>query len=87
MTAEKSARDTPAAKTTNWMTARKALHNAMPEGVYEIILLDEHNDLLEGLGSNFYAILDGVLRTAGEGVLYGIAQQIVFRRGRKHHSH
>jgi branched-chain amino acid aminotransferase len=34
--------------------------------------------MLEGSGSNFYAILEGELRSAGEGVLSGIAQQVVY---------
>jgi branched-chain amino acid aminotransferase len=78
ITAPHSARHNPAAKTTGWMTARKRLESAMPAGVYDTILLDENGDLLEGLGSNFYAILNDALRTTGEGVLYGIARSIVF---------
>jgi len=42
------------------------------------VLLDGDGYLLENLAANFYAILDGELRTAGGGVLPGIAQQIVF---------
>ena len=41
-------------------------------------MLSENGHLLEGLGSNVYAILNGELRTAGQKVLEGIAQQIVF---------
>ncbi len=77
ITAANSARHNPAAKTTDWMHARTALANAMPPGIYDTFLLDENGMILEGLGANFYAILDGELRTAGEGVLFGIAQQIV----------
>jgi branched-chain amino acid aminotransferase len=77
ITAANSARHNPAAKTTDWMHARNALANAMPPGIYDTFLLDENGRILEGLGANFYAILDGELRTAGDGVLLGIAQQIV----------
>jgi branched-chain amino acid aminotransferase len=78
ITVPNSARKNALAKTTDWMHRRQQIADAMPEGVYDAILLDEHGDMMEGLGANFYAILDGVLRTAGEGVLPGIAQQIVF---------
>lgn len=78
ITAADSARDNAAAKTTDWMHSRKQLSDAMPEGVYDTILLDSQGQMLEGLSSNFYAILDGTLRTAEDGVLHGISQQIVF---------
>ena len=42
------------------------------------LILGANGDILEGVSSNFYAILNGELRTAGGGVLPGIAQQIVF---------
>ena len=73
-----SARHHPEAKTTDWMHQRTALKDAMPEGIYDTFLLDDEGHILEGLGSNFYAIVDDELRTAGEGVLLGISQQIIF---------
>lgn len=71
-------RHNAAAKTTDWMHERKRLQAAMPARMYDTILCDDDGNMLEGLGSNFYAILDGELWTAGAGVLPGIAQQIVF---------
>ena len=71
-----SARLHPASKTTGWMHSRR--HIALPPGIYEGLLVDEAGNILEGTSSNFYAILGDELRTAGEGVLPGIAQQIVF---------
>lgn len=78
ITAANSARHNPAAKTTDWMHAREMLAQTMPPGIYDIFLLNARGYILEGLASNFYALLAGELRTAGEGVLPGIAQQIVF---------
>lgn len=78
ITAPNRARRNAAAKTTDWMHARQALAEAMPEGIYDTFLLDADGYILEGLGSNFYAIWQDTLHTAGEGVLAGIAQQIVF---------
>lgn len=73
-----SARQDAAVKSTDWMHNRKRISDSLPEGVYDAILQDADGNLMEGLAANFYAILNGELRTAGEGVLKGIAQQIVF---------
>jgi branched-chain amino acid aminotransferase len=78
ITAANSARNNPAAKTTDWMHDRGRLTEAQPAGIYDTLLLDAAGNMLEGLAANFYAVLDGELRTAGSGVLPGIAQQIVF---------
>ena len=78
VTVRDAARHDPAAKTTDWMHDRDAIERALPLGVYTGLLLGEGGAILEGLSSNFYAVLNGELRTAGSGVLPGIAQQIVF---------
>lgn len=78
ITAANSARHNAEAKTTDWMHNRKALADAMPDGIYDTFLLDVDGNMLEGLGANFYAIMGDELRTAGEGVLKGISQQIVY---------
>jgi branched-chain amino acid aminotransferase len=78
MTVPGSARANPAAKTTGWMHDRHAVETALPPGIYEGLLLSKTGDILEGTGSNFYAVLRGELRSAGKDVLPGIAQQIVY---------
>jgi branched-chain amino acid aminotransferase len=78
VTVKDAARHDPVAKTTDWMHDRGAIEGALPPGVYTGLLLGENDAILEGLSSNFYAVLNGELRTAGAGVLPGIAQQIVF---------
>jgi len=40
-------------------------------------MLDEDGYILEGTTSNFYAVRDGVLWTAGQGVLEGVARRLV----------
>lgn len=72
-----TARHNPEAKTTDWQINRQAIEAALPSDVFTGILVSDEGELLEGLSSNFYAILDGVLWTAAEGVLPGIAQLIV----------
>lgn len=69
-------RANPVAKTTAWMHDRDSV--AVPEGIFTGLLLDEAGDILEGTSSNFYAVFNDEFRTAGAGVLPGIAQQIVF---------
>ncbi|MCS7070474.1 MAG: aminotransferase class IV [Anaerolinea sp.] len=78
VTLDRAVRHHPEAKTTDWMQDRVRFEQALPPGVFTGLLVDEQGFILEGLSSNFYAILDGELRTAGSGVLPGIAQQIVF---------
>jgi len=77
ISAPNQARDNARAKTTDWMHARKALTQAMPEGIYDTILEDTNGNLLEGLGANFYAIQDGLLYTAELNILHGISRQVV----------
>lgn len=78
ITAANSARQNAQAKTTDWMHARKRLKAAQPVDVYETLLMDANGAILEGLSSNFYAILNDALHTAGEGILHGISRQVVF---------
>ena len=78
ITVADSARHNPNAKTADWMHDRAQIERSLPEGVYTALLCDAQGFILEGVSSNFYAIIQGELRTAGHGVLPGIAQQIVF---------
>jgi branched-chain amino acid aminotransferase len=71
-------RHNPAAKTTEWMTTRKAATDSFEPGIYEGILVSDSGLLLEGTNSNFYAIRDDRLRTADDNaVLSGIARRIL----------
>jgi branched-chain amino acid aminotransferase len=72
-----TARHNPEAKTTDWQINRQAIEAALPPDVFTGILVSGDGELLEGLSSNFYAILGGELWTAGTSVLPGIAQLIV----------
>lgn len=73
-----SARSNPAAKTTDWMQDRETVEKSLPPGIYTGLLLGSTGDILEGISSNFYAILHGELRSAGKDALPGIAQQVVY---------
>lgn len=71
-----AARRNPEAKTTDWVLNRDAF--MVPEGVFQGLLVSDDGDILEGTSTNFYAVLEGTLRTAGGGMLPGIAQKVVF---------
>ncbi len=70
-------RRNPRAKINNWIEERRAIRAALPPDVYEGILLDSQDRLLEGLSSNFYAVRRGRLYTAEEGVLEGVGRRIL----------
>jgi branched-chain amino acid aminotransferase len=48
-------------------------------GPYEFLLVNAEGQILEGTGTNFWAVRDGVLFTAGEDVLEGITREIILR--------
>lgn len=72
------ARTRPLAKTADFAQTR---HDALPvartQETYEYLLLSESGALLEGTGTNFWAVRDGVVWTAGEGVLAGVTRGII----------
>jgi len=71
-------RPQPRAKTADFVLARRDYPVGRPRA-FEYLLLSEDGHILEGSGSNFYALRDGVLWTAGEGVLEGITRKIILR--------
>ncbi|MFA7565464.1 MAG: aminotransferase class IV [Alkalispirochaeta sp.] len=73
-----AARKQAAVKSTAWMHRRLQMHrDAIAQPPYEHLLTDGKERILEGAASNFYAVVDGTLRTAGDGVLEGIARAMV----------
>lgn len=67
-------RESPRAKNSEFIERRRQLEAGKPPDAYEVILCSEDGAILEGVGSNFYAVLNGELRTAEQGVLPGIAR-------------
>jgi branched-subunit amino acid aminotransferase/4-amino-4-deoxychorismate lyase len=66
----------PQAKTADFVLARRQITF---NEAYEVLLLDEEGRLLEGSSSNFYAVSDGAVVTAGDHVLEGITRSIVLQ--------
>ncbi len=67
----------PKAKLTRFIQRSGDVRRAMPSGVNETIMVNENGFILEGLSSNFFAVIDGELWTAEEGVLSGITRSLV----------
>jgi len=70
-------RDMPRAKLTSFIAPSRACKAQIDPSVHEILLVDEDERILEGITSNFFAVLDDALRTAGEGVLQGVTRELV----------
>jgi branched-chain amino acid aminotransferase len=71
------ARVLPRAKTTGFVEAGSHARAVAPPGTEEVLLVDPAGLILEGTTSNFFAVVDGRLRTAGEGMLPGITRSLV----------
>ncbi|KAE9024891.1 hypothetical protein PF011_g3302 [Phytophthora fragariae] len=71
-------RHNAAAKDSAWVRERKAIYDRMAPDMEELILMDPATrHLLEGSQTNFYAIQDGAVYTAEEGILKGTVRSLV----------
>ena len=70
-------RDIPRAKLTDFIAPSRAARAEGDPEIHELLLVDAGGRILEGTSSNFFAVLDGILRTAGEGVLEGVTRGLV----------
>ena len=70
-------RQMPGAKSTRFIGPASAARAGIE--VQELLLTDG-SAILEGSSSNFFAVLDGTLRTAGEGVLAGITRGMILQQ-------
>lgn len=78
---ERAADAAPGAKVMNYLAAMLALQRAKARGAHEALLLDAQGRVLEGVTSNFFAVVDGELMTAPTGaILAGITRAHVITR-------
>jgi len=70
-------RQKPHSKDTRFIAAAQAAYRRLPAGVEEGLLVGEGGALLEGLSSNFFAVVGGVLRTEEERALIGVTRSLV----------
>lgn len=67
----------PRVKEAQWIRDRRDAALSTTD-VYEYALLDEQGRVLEGTTSNLFFVRDGVVLTAGPGVLEGVTRALVF---------
>jgi branched-chain amino acid aminotransferase len=60
-------------------SAEAATERPLDVEPYELLLLDPERRILEGTGTNFWAVRDGTVYTAGEGVLEGITREVILK--------
>ncbi len=70
-------RENPKAKLTNFLAVASQYRSQLPQGVNEMLMVDQNGMILEGLSSNFYGVIAGSIWTVEEGVLLGITRSAV----------
>jgi branched-chain amino acid aminotransferase len=75
-------REAPQAKDTRFLSSAQAAYRDLPAGVHEGLLVGEDGALLEGLSSNVFAVMEGVLRTEDARVLHGTTRALVLELAR-----
>lgn len=70
-------RDRPHVKDTRFIAVARRAYRDLPDGIEEGLLVASDGALLEGLSSNFFAILDGELHTEEERALSGVTRALV----------
>jgi branched-chain amino acid aminotransferase len=76
-------RHLPEAKLTRFISRSQHVRQSLPPGVNEAVMLSADGYLLEGLTSNFLAVSQGEIRTAGQAVLAGITRGLVLESARR----
>ena len=67
----------PKAKSYEFSEIQDEIRSLFPPKTEEIIMVSTEGEILEGLSSNFYGIIDGCIHTAEREVLSGITRKIV----------
>jgi branched-chain amino acid aminotransferase len=70
-------RENPHAKDTRFIATAQAAYGRLPAGVEEGLVTGDDGAILEGLSSNFFAVLGGALCTEEERVLSGVTRSLV----------
>jgi branched-chain amino acid aminotransferase len=70
-------RENPLSKSTSFINETSDLRASRPADVHEYLLVGKDNEILEGMTSNVFCIMNGTLFTASSGVLLGITRQLV----------
>lgn len=76
-------RTNPHAKDTRFAAQAAAAQASLPEGVHEGLMVARDGSVLEGLSSNFFALIEGRLHTDETRVLLGITRSLVLEVARE----
>jgi len=69
-------RKIPEAKDSRFVKLRQKLMDEHPD-CFEILIYNSQGDILEGMNSNFFAVIKDKLRTSGKSILPGISRSIL----------
>ena len=72
----RTSREKPSLKRTSFIQETTLERTRIGTGIFELLLTDKGR-ILEGMTSNFFYVRDGVLCTAGRGILIGVTRQTV----------
>ena len=70
-------RNNPRAKLNRFLPQAEAVRRSEKKNVDEYLMLNDDREILEGLSSNFYAVIRGEIFTADEGVLAGTTRRFI----------
>jgi len=70
-------RRNPQAKDTRFIATAQDVYGHLPDGIEEGLLVAEDGSILEGLSSNFFAVLDGRLHTEDARALHGVTRSAI----------
>jgi branched-chain amino acid aminotransferase len=70
-------RENPHAKDTRFIATAQSAYGRLPAGIEEGLIVGEDGAVLEGLSSNFFAVLEDTLRTEEERALIGVTRSLV----------
>jgi branched-chain amino acid aminotransferase len=76
-------RENPGAKLTRFIPQAAEARRTIPADAAEGIMLGPEGNFLEGLSSNFFAVIQGEIFTSGDAVLAGITRALVIDEARK----
>lgn len=66
-------------KTTDFIEVRESFLRKKEENIYEYLLVDEKNQILEGMTSNFFGVLDNAIWAAKNKILLGVTREIILK--------
>ena len=75
-------RETPEAKTTNYLSAVQALKDAARSGASDALFVNGQGHVLEATRSNFFVFRGDTLITPREGMLIGVTRNVVLELAR-----